>query len=155
MSISKQISKHFRGVFFGGNWTASNLKDQLTDVTWRQATTKVKGLNTILTLVYHISYYVTSVTQVLKGGPLTGKDKFSFDHPPIHSEKEWTDFVAKVLLEAEAFAALIEAFPEEKILEDFIEPKYGNYYRNLNGIIEHTHYHLGQISLIKKMLKTD
>jgi hypothetical protein len=31
--------------------------------------------------------------------------------------------------------------------------KYGNYYRNLHGIIEHTHYHLGQIVLIKKLLK--
>jgi hypothetical protein len=28
--------------------------------------------------------------------------------------------------------------------------KYGNYYRNIHGIIEHIHYHLGQIVLIEK-----
>jgi len=33
-----------------------------------------------------------------------------------------------------------------------MEEKYGNYYRNFHGIIEHCHYHLGQIVLIKKML---
>ena len=36
-------------------------------------------------------------------------------------------------------------FPEK------INP-HGNYYRNLHSIIEHTYYHLGQISLIKKIL---
>jgi len=30
--------------------------------------------------------------------------------------------------------------------------KYGNYFRNIVGVIEHIHYHLGQIVLIKKIL---
>jgi hypothetical protein len=34
----------------------------------------------------------------------------------------------------------------------FSQKKYGTYYRNLMGVIEHSHYHLGQISLIRKML---
>jgi hypothetical protein len=55
------------------------------------------------------------------------------------------------LNEAEQFAVLLEQFSEEKLLGDFIESKYGTYYRNVHGIIEHTHYHLGQISLLKKM----
>ena len=54
--------------------------------------------------------------------------------------------------QAETFAALIEIVPEKKLWEDFTDKKYGNYYRNLNGVIEHTHYHLGQIVLIKKMI---
>ena len=37
--------------------------------------------------------------------------------------------------------------------ETFADEKYGHYYRNLHGIIEHTHYHLGQIVLIKKLLQ--
>lgn len=47
----------------------------------------------------------------------------------------------------------LETLDEAKLFEDFADPKYGNYYRNLHGIIEHTHYHLGQIVLIKKLLK--
>jgi len=47
---------------------------------------------------------------------------------------------------------LIEQLPEAKLGEIFSEEKYGTYYRNIHGIIEHTHYHLGQIVLIKKIL---
>jgi len=54
--------------------------------------------------------------------------------------------------EAEKLAGLIEKFPDEKLDDPFANDKYGTYYRNMAGIIEHTHYHLGQIAIIKKML---
>jgi hypothetical protein len=34
----------------------------------------------------------------------------------------------------------------------FEEEKYGIYRRNIEAIIEHSYYHLGQISLIKKLI---
>jgi hypothetical protein len=153
MDLSKQIAKHFREVHFGGNWTWSNLKDNLAGVTWQQATTQVYNLNTIATLVYHVNYYVGAVIEVLQGRPLTASDKFSFDCPPIHSEEDWDALKNKALTEAELFAGLIETLPDEKLWEIFTDEKYGNYYRNFQGIIEHTHYHLGQIALIKKILQ--
>ena len=36
MNLPFQIAKHFREVYFGGNWTSSNLKDNLADVDWQQ-----------------------------------------------------------------------------------------------------------------------
>lgn len=152
MQITTQISKHFREVFWGGNWTWANLKDNLTDVTWQQATTQVGSFNTIATLVFHINYYVGVALKVLQGEPLTGNDKYSFTHPPINNEEDWQNMLDKAWANAEEFARLIEAFPEERLWEDFVDKKYGSYYRNFQGIIEHTHYHLGQIALIKKML---
>jgi len=59
-------------------------------------------------------------------------------------EKTWT--------EAEKFAKLIEKLPEDSLGDVFVDPKYGTYYSNLHGIIEHVHYHLGQIVLIKKII---
>jgi len=47
---------------------------------------------------------------------------------------------------------LIEQLPESQLWVTFSQEKYGNYYRNLHGIIEHIHYHLGQIVLIKKII---
>ena len=152
MNITKQISKQFRDVHFGGNWTSVNLKETLTDVTWQQATTKIGSLNTIAALVYHINYYVTAIIKVLQGGPLDAHDKFSFDLTPIQSQQDWEELVNKLFTDAENFAALIQQLPDSKLEETFIDEKYGTYYRNLHGIIEHTHYHLGQIVLIKKML---
>lgn len=152
MGLIKLVAKHFRDVHFGGNWTTVNLKDTLSDVTWQQAATKVHNLNTIAALVFHMNYYVSAVLRVLQGEPLNASDKFSFDVPAITSAEDWQKLVSKALSEAELFAIKIETLDESKLLEDFTDPKYGNYYRNLHGIIEHTHYHLGQISLMKKLL---
>lgn len=152
MSLTKQIAKHFRDVHFGGNWTVSNLKDTLANVTWRQATTKVATLNTIAALVYHVNYFVRAVLKVMQGGPLDAHDKYSYDVPSIESQEEWDRLVEGTLSDAESLAALIEQMPESKLWETLVDEKYGNYYRNIHGIIEHTHYHLGQIALIKKVL---
>ena len=152
MNLSAQISRHFRDVHFGGNWTSVNLKETLENVTWEQATTKLHSLNTIAVLVYHIQYYVAVVSKVLQGEPLNAKDKYSFDLPPIQSEQDWKELLDKTWKGAEKFVNLVESFPEERLQETFIDEKYGNYYRNFHGIIEHTHYHLGQIVLIKKLL---
>ncbi|MEO6759406.1 MAG: hypothetical protein ABIO24_08120 [Saprospiraceae bacterium] len=90
---------------------------------------------------------------ILLGGSLDTKDKFSFDHPPIESDEDWQKMLDKIWSEAEDFAALIAQLPESRPGEDFIDPKYGSYYRNLQGIIEHVHYHLGQIVVLKKILR--
>ena len=61
MAISSQLATQFRGVQYGGNWTDVNLKETLAGVTWQQATTRVKDLNTIALLVHHMDYYVCAV----------------------------------------------------------------------------------------------
>jgi hypothetical protein len=153
MNYSKQIAKHFNDVYFGGNWTVSSLKEHLADVTWQQATTKIDGFNSIATLVFHMHYFVKVAAKVLEGRPLEGNDKLSFDHPTINSQNDWEKFLTTIWYEAEQFVALIERLPDNILLEDFTDSKYGNYYRNLSGIIEHTHYHLGQLVLVKKMVE--
>ena len=152
MELTNQLAKNFRDVLSGGNWTAVNLKDTLADVEWQEATTKVHSLNTIASLVFHMNYFVSAVLQVLQGEPLNAHDKYSFDLPLILSQQDWEKLLEKTWADAENFAALVEQLPENKLWEDFSDPKYGTYYANIHGIIEHIHYHLGQIVLIKKIL---
>ncbi|MCF8244581.1 MAG: DUF1572 domain-containing protein [Saprospiraceae bacterium] len=151
MNSSAQIAKHLREVYFGGNWTSSNLKETVSNISWQHATTQIHGLNTIATLFTHLTYYVSKVSKVLQGEPLNAKDAHSFEHPPIQSQADWEKILTQAWADAEAFASLIEQLPEAGLWEDFTDEKYGNYYRNLHGIIEHIHYHLGQIVVIKKM----
>src|ERR1041384_4576455 len=155
MSISSQIAKHLRDVHFGGNWTCVNYKDTLAGITWEQATEKVQSFNTIATLVFHTGYYLAIVAKVLQGGPLSGKDTESFDVPPIESQEDWERLLERVWGEVEEVAALIEQVPDSRLEEVFPDVKYGTYYRNLAGMVEHFHYHLGQIVLIKKLLWID
>ena len=152
MNLSAQMAKHFREVFFGGNWTSVNLKETLEGVSWQQAVTSVYRFNSIAVLVYHINYYVSAVLKVFEGGKLEASDKYSFDLSPLTKDEEWKALQDKAFAEAEKFANLVEQIPDEKFTQLFVDEKYGTYYRNIHGIIEHTHYHLGQISLIKKML---
>ena len=67
MNTTQQIAKHFREVYFGGNWTYSNLRDNLKGITVEQANKQIGTINTIATLVFHLHYYVRTVTKVLNG----------------------------------------------------------------------------------------
>jgi len=146
------LAKHLREVFFGGNWTSVNLKQTISDIDWQLATKKINEANTIAALVFHIDYYVQAVLKVLKGGPLDAHDRYSFDLPAITKSEEWQRLREKTLTDAEALAAEVEKLNDQQLNSDFADPKYGSTYRNILGIIEHTHYHLGQISLLKKMV---
>jgi uncharacterized damage-inducible protein DinB len=152
MNLQEQIAKHFREVHTGGNWTSVNLRDTLESVTWEQASVKLFGLNSIAALTFHMNYFVNAVLKVLEGNELDAHDKYSFDHPPINSAEDWAYLLAKSLREADQFALLVEQLPTSRLRESFTDEKYGTFYSNLQGIIEHIHYHLGQIVVIKKIL---
>ncbi|WP_292009133.1 DUF1572 domain-containing protein [Chryseobacterium sp.] len=153
MSSSLQLVKRFREVLLDGLWIANtNFKDQLSDITWQEATTKIGSLNTIAMLTFHIHYYIAGIANVLEGGELEIRDQYSFDIPPIESQKQWEDLLNQLWADSERFALLIERMPESKLDEVFVDPQYGTYRRNIDGMIEHSYYHLGQITLIKKLL---
>src|SRR5215813_12019894 len=120
MHLTAQIAKHLRDVHFGGNWTASNLKQHLSGVTSEQATTKIPSFNTIVALVYHVNYYVSAIIKVLQGGPLDAHDKYSFDHPQISSEEDWQALLNKTWADAETLATLIEQLPDPRLEENFL-----------------------------------
>ena len=153
MKTTFEIAIRFREVILNGTWIANtNYKNQLTDINWEIATAKFGSLNTIAVLAQHIHYYINGIKKVFKGGSLDIKDKYSFDFPPIQSQGEWENFLTKFLNDAEEFALLLEQMPEEKLKETFVDEKYGTYQRNIDGMIEHSYYHLGQIVMLKKIL---
>ncbi|RYY90007.1 MAG: DUF1572 domain-containing protein [Chitinophagaceae bacterium] len=151
MALSQHLSRQLREFYFGGNWTESSYFDMLKDVDWPSASAKGRfTANSIAALAYHIHFYVAAQRKVLEGGPLESSDRDAFAHPPIASEADWQGLLGKAKEDAEALAALIEALPEERFHETFVSERYGTYYRNIAGMIEHSYYHLGQIALLKK-----
>jgi hypothetical protein len=153
MKPTSQIASRFREVILSGTWIAgSNFKTELSNVTWEQANQKVDSLNTIAALTSHIDYYISGILNVLEGGTLDIRDKHSFDFPPIKSQEDWERVMDKLWKDSERFAVLVEQMTEEKLKEDFADKKYGSYQRNIEAMIEHSYYHLGQIVIIKKLL---
>jgi len=113
---------------------------------------RIGTLNTIAALTYHINYYLAGIIKVFEGGYLEIHDKYSFDLPTIESAEEWDKLLTSMWDNAEKFAGHVESMSDRKLEEVFVDEKYGDYQRNIEGVIEHSYYHLGQISLIRKMI---
>jgi uncharacterized damage-inducible protein DinB len=153
METSTQLANRFREVLLDGTWIANtNFQDQLSGMSLEHATTKIGSLNTIAALAWHINYYIAGVLEVIKGGELTIRDKYSFDMPVLQSREEWEQLLKEIWANSEKFAAQVERMSEEKLDSVFVKEEYGTYRRSIEGMIEHSYYHLGQVSLIKKMV---
>ena len=153
MQINSQIASRLREVLLDGLWIANtNFKAQITAVTWQEAILKVQELNSMAALTFHINYYLDGLLRAFDTGILDIKDKYSFDVPPINSEEDWQNLVNTFLQNADSFVKRVEAMDEIQLEQPFIEEKYGTYRRNIEGVIEHSYYHLGQLAIIRKMI---
>ncbi|MEH1006266.1 MULTISPECIES: DUF1572 domain-containing protein [unclassified Winogradskyella] len=153
MKQTKQLANRLREVILNGTWIANtNYKDQLEDLDWKLANVKFESFNTISDLAQHIHYYISGITNVFVNNTLEIRDKYSFDFSPIQSQQEWERFLNQFWNDTAQLANLIEKLPEETLNNEFVDKKYGTFLRNIDGMIEHSYYHLGQIVLIKKIL---
>ncbi|HMQ07809.1 MAG TPA: DinB family protein [Saprospiraceae bacterium] len=154
MHRNQYMANRIREVYLDGKWVANtNYKCAIEKLTWIEATSKLGNLNTIGALIFHVNYYLAGLIEVFEGGEFVIRDKYSFDMPLIESQNIWNDLRNTFLANAEKFAAHVENLQDTQFDEPFVDEKYGTYLRNIEGVIEHGYYHLGQISLIIKMIK--
>lgn len=156
MQHAKFIAERLREVFLNGKWIANtNFREQIESINWQQATKQVSDLNNIALLTFHINYYLEGLIKVLNGGKLEISDQYSFEMPPIHGAADWQNLVSDLLRNAESFALKVEEMPEAMLSQSFVEEQYGTWRRNIEAVIEHSYYHLGQIVLIRKLISSD
>jgi len=154
--IAEELANRLREVIINGLWIANtNYRKELSDLSFQDANTKIGSLNTIAALTQHIHYYISGILQVFNGGSLDIKDKYSFDFPEVTSQRSWEIIIEKLFDDTEKFALIVETIPESKLNEFFVDEKYGSYRRNIEAMIEHSYYHLGQIVLIKKLISNE
>lgn len=151
MELPQTLAKHIRDLYTGGNWTAVCMREVLAGIDCGQALRRRGKAHSIAELLYHIDYYVGTVLGVLQGGPLEAHDRFSFDLTPPAGEAEWRAMVEDALQRGLALADAVERMDPLLMDSDFADPKYGTWHRNILGIIEHTHYHLGQIVILSRL----
>ncbi len=156
MESAEQLSKRFKDVILDGKWIAfTNWKDQLDQIGFTDATQQVSNLNTIALLTYHINYYIEGVLNVFRGGELEIRDKFSFNLPQLKSEDEWESLKAALYSNSEEFADHVSKMDGAKLSSNFVKEEYGDYRRNIQAMIEHAYYHLGQVVIIRKMIASE
>lgn len=153
MSKNQRLAKRLREVFIDGKWIANtNYQEQLMALDWQVATRSLGNANSIAMLSYHIHYYVAGILSAYQTGKLEIRDQYSFDMKPIHSKEDWEMFVFEFLKNANEFILLVESQEESWLEQAFFDEKYGSTERNIEGMIEHCYYHLGQISLLRKLI---
>lgn len=148
-----QLANRIREVYINGKWIANtNLKEQIDGLSLSQATQHVNGLNSIALLVFHLNYYLEGLIVALTENKLEIKDKYSFLMPELKTEEDWQSLKNKLLINAEKFASIVEGLDNNQLSAPFVEEKYGTVWLNIIGVAEHSYYHFGQITIIKKML---
>ena len=153
MARSTSLANRLREVLLNGHWIANtNFKEQLERINWEQAVQNIDSLNTIAAITFHVNYYIAGLIKVFNGGKLEISDKYSCDLPPIQSSEDWQKLVNEFLSDAEVFCSQVEGMEDSQLDQPFVDEKYGTYLRNIEAVIEHSYYHLGQISLIRKMI---
>lgn len=151
MKRNLELATRLREVLLNGKWIANtNFKEQIEGIDMKMALARVGQLHTVAELVYHINYYLAGLLEVLRGGPLSIKDKFSFDLPEIKTEEDWQRLRETFMANAIAFSDAVEAMEDAQLDKVFVNEKYGTYLRNIEGVIEHSYYHLGQVVLLRK-----
>lgn len=153
MSLLTNIARHVLDVHIGGNWTEADIKETLKDVTWKEAVTvTIASPNSIAMLLHHLTFYNEVVLQRLLDIYEPIPDTNGFDVPHIITEDAWLQLKHKNLQSAHALAEGVLQFPEERLFELTANGK-TTFYDNLHGIAEHAHYHLGQIVILKRLVR--
>ena len=152
-TFASATARQLKDVYFGGNWTMVNVFSVVEDLQVSELNLHYEEHHSLLELIYHQYYFVTAVQMVLSGKELTTKDKYSFDAPRIEDEREWKEFLEQIRNTVLETVELVEKTPDDKLLQPFVKPEYGILFRNVIGVVEHIHYHLGQITLLKKQIR--
>ena len=153
MENNRELAKRFSDVILNNSWVANNsYKNQLTDLPLEVVLFKYQSLHNIAALAQHVHYYIAGILNVFNGGNLGIKDIYSFDFPSINTIEQWHSFLAVFWTDAASFTQKLEEMDENTLNSIFVKKEYGTYYFNINTLIEHSYYHLGQIVLIKKLI---
>jgi len=150
MNIAPLVAQHVAEVVHG-NWTDIFLDDVIADITYEEAITRPPGItNNIAMLLYHITFYNDVVRMRVTGEKATvGADNgFAVE---INNDADWQQLKANALASFTKLADAAKALTDEKLFE---QPAKGStLYKNLHGVAEHGHYHLGEIVLLKKIIR--
>ncbi len=147
------LSKHLRELYFGENWTGVCIRELVSDLNVSEAQHRRGDCHSIAELLYHLHYFVAAALRVLSGRELAASDAESFKCPMFVSDSQWQAYVEQCMRDAEQCAELLQHVDDAQLWSVWVNERYGNHYKNLQGTLEHAYYHLGQISILKKQLR--
>ncbi len=148
MKLTEVIAQHFYEVNYGNNWTDSNVKDSLQGISFEHAIKQIGHTNSISLLVFHMDFYNMVVYNRMVGVTKHFEHEESLQ-VEIANEVEWQQLQKTYFENVDKIHTAILNFDDARLFEQVTT---NTPYKNLHGLIEHIHYHLGQINLLKKLV---
>jgi hypothetical protein len=153
MKITELIAQHLLEVHEGNNWTEVDVTQTLQDVTIKEATYRtIASPNTIAALLQHLTFWNRVIVKRINGIRVAEPEDNGYFVPDLLDEADWQRLKADNLKSAHELAEAIRQFNVDA-LEQPILPEHSTAYRNLQGSVEHVHYHLGQMVILKKLVR--
>ena len=154
MKITSLIAQHLIDVHEGKNWTEVSIADVLEDVTVEEAITLTNASpNTIASLVHHITFWNRVMVERIKGANVNIDEHNGYNVPPLLTDNDWLREKVDNNISSHELALAIDSFEEANLTKPLLEGG-SSAYKNLQGTVEHVHYHLGQIVILKKLIRS-
>jgi uncharacterized damage-inducible protein DinB len=161
MSVRANLSQKLLTVWNGDPWYGSSSSTILSGITADEALARpFAGVQTIWEVLLHMTAWTEETTSRMEGGE--SKPPARGDWPAVKgsTQEEWMAAQAELLAARKALLALIEKSHEESLYLQV--PKKGEVSHGsgatrahtVSGLADHDVYHLGQIALLKKSLKS-
>jgi uncharacterized damage-inducible protein DinB len=147
------IRKLFNDLYQGDPWIGVNLVDSLNKISPQNANQKAGEHNSIWEILNHLISWRLNVLERVQDKIMTTPEDNYFSPVKDDSEKAWKAAIKKLEDSQVKWIGFLESC-NEKDLEKKYRPNDMNYYEHIHGIMQHDAYHLGQINLLVKLLKS-
>ena len=161
MSVRANLSQKLLAVWNGEPWYGSSSSKILGGVTAAEALAHpLPGAQSIWETVLHMTAWTEETTSRLNGGE--SKAPARGDWPPVNgsTQDEWMAAQGDLLAARKALLAAIESSHEESLYlqvpksSGATQTTGATRAHTVSGLADHDVYHLGQIALLKKSLKS-
>jgi uncharacterized damage-inducible protein DinB len=156
MTELQHLTDTIRRAYEGDAWHGPSLSEVLEGIDAVRASEKIGDAHTIWELTLHITAWLDIVRRRLEGEKLDDSNlTMRDDWPPAPkevTEAKWAETKDALEQASRKLLETVKSFPESK-LEDQVLGRDYSYSVMLHGAAQHSLYHAGQISLLKKIDK--
>ena len=151
----KRLEEQLRRALEGEAWHGPSLLESLAGVSAAQAAARpIAGAHSIWELVLHLGSDYSLVLRRLSGDGRQVTPAEDWPSCPPPTEENWRKAVQEVTRLNQELRQAVRGFPEERLDEPLVPGVSYTAYTQFIGVTQHSLYHAGQISLLKRALGT-
>jgi len=145
-----RIIDQFERAYAGDAWHGTPVRAMLDDVDAGLASARpIAGAHTIWELVGHITWWLEAATRRLSGQAIEAEHDQDWPPSAPPGPAAWTAALSGLQAAHERLIAAVRRLEDDEVGGPTPGKNYSKYVL-LHGVLQHTLYHAGQISLLKR-----